>query len=141
MKSCLQKTQFLYHLQIQSTLLNQDLGKKVHRKTTLQGLLVKDNNGWIYCFETISGKMCRFTLCYFVADTIYIILNVNVTIFSKILSLYSLVASTGLSPVTDQILKKWFLPFLRVTGIKIQNYISIIRPLRNMNILCLLSKR
>ena len=54
---------------------------------------------------------------------------------------YSLVASTGLSPVTDQILKKWFLPYLRVTGTKIQNYISIIRHLRNINILCLLSKR
>ena len=53
---------------------------------------------------------------------------------------YSLVASTGLSPVTDQILKIWFMPFLLVTGIKIQNYISIIRPLRNKNILCLLSK-
>ena len=54
---------------------------------------------------------------------------------------YSLVASTGLSPVTDQIPKTWFLPFLQVTGIKIQNYISIIRPLRNINRLCLLSKR
>jgi len=54
---------------------------------------------------------------------------------------YSLVASTGLSPVTDQILKTCNLSFLQVTGIKIQNYISIIRPLRNINRLCLLSKR
>jgi len=56
---------------------------------------------------------------------------------------YSLVASTGLSPVMDQILKTWFLPFLQVqvTGIKIQNYISVIRPLRNINRFCLLSKR
>jgi len=53
---------------------------------------------------------------------------------------YSLVASSGLSPVTDQILKTWFLPFLRVTGTKIQNYISIIRPLRNINRLCSVSK-
>ena len=61
---------------------------------------------------------------------------------SYLLCQYSLVASTGLSPVTDQILKTWFLPFLQETGIKIQNYtcISIIRPLRNINRLCLLSK-
>ena len=65
----------------------------------------------------------------------------NDTRIATFLPKYSLVASTGLSPVTDQFLNSWFLPFLLVTGIKIQNYISIIRPLRNINRLCLLSKR
>jgi len=45
MKSFYKKLIFLYHLQIHPTLLNQDFGKNLPRKTTLQGLLVKKNNG------------------------------------------------------------------------------------------------
>jgi len=70
----------------------------------------------------------------------YVQYNIVYVIIFSYIQYYSLVANTGLSPVTDQILKTWFLPFLLVTGIKILNYISIIRPLRNINRLCLLSK-